>query len=232
MSPRLAPGDQAERERAVRSAKNLAVTAGAGTGKTTLLVDKILHRVLEGGVNVDRILALTFTEKAANEMRHRLRIALRRKGRLEGLEKAEIGTIHGFCSHILREFPLEAGVAPDVEVDDGTIFRRRFDAAWPKWLDRELGPAARRPRLWKEVLREVTLGDLRELALGLSSFSVPDGRRDGGPAMLAGYVKEFSAKVPKLAAALSGKAPPQKTAVGRSGSDIKRFKPSYPASRQ
>ena len=49
MSPRIAPGDQADRDRAVRSPKNLAVTAGAGTGKTTLLVDKILHRVLTAG---------------------------------------------------------------------------------------------------------------------------------------------------------------------------------------
>jgi ATP-dependent helicase/nuclease subunit A len=214
MSTRLPPGDQADRDRAVKSPKNLAVTAGAGTGKTTLLVDKILHRVLDGGVGVERILALTFTEKAANEMRHRLRIALRRQGRLEGLEKAEIGTIHGFCSHILREFPLEAGVAPDVQVDDGTVFRRRFDAAWPKWLDRELGPGARRPAMWKDVLREVKLGDLRELALGLSSFAVPEGRREGGPAMLAEYVKHHAAKVPKLAPALAGKAPPQKTIKG------------------
>lgn len=214
MSPRLAPGDQADRDRAVSSPKNLAVTAGAGTGKTTLLVDKILNRVLDGGLKVDRILALTFTEKAANEMRHRLRIALRRQGQLEGLEKAEIGTIHGFCHHILREFPLEAGVAPDVEVDEGTIFRRRFDAAWPKWLDRELGDRARRPKQWKEVLRKIKLSELRDLALGLSSFSVPDGRRDGGPAMLAEAVKELSARVPKLAPALARKAAPQKTIKG------------------
>lgn len=214
MSRRLPPGDQAERDRAIASPRNLAVTAGAGTGKTTLLVDKILHRVLQDNVKIERILALTFTEKAANEMRHRLRIALRQRDRLEGLEKAEIGTIHGFCSHLLREYPLEAGVAPDVEVDDGTIFRRRFDEAWPKWLDRELGPGARRPKLWKEVLREVKLGDLCELARGLASFSVPDTRRAGGPAKLAEYVAHYAAKVPKLAAALAGKAEPQKTIKG------------------
>ncbi|HLY10858.1 MAG TPA: UvrD-helicase domain-containing protein [Planctomycetota bacterium] len=214
MGDRLPPQDQADRDRAIRSSKNLAVTAGAGTGKTTLLVDKILHRVLADNVKIERILALTFTEKAANEMRHRLRIALRKRDRLEGLEKAEIGTIHGFCAHLLREFPLEAGVAPDVEVDDGAVFRRRFDAAWPKWLDRELGPDARRPNVWKEVLRKVTLRELRDLAVGLSSFSVPDGRRAGGPALLAGYVTEFSAKVPKLAGALAGKAEPQKSIKG------------------
>ncbi|HVR85363.1 MAG TPA: UvrD-helicase domain-containing protein, partial [Planctomycetota bacterium] len=214
MSDRLPPRDQADRDRAVRSTKNLAVTAGAGTGKTTLLIDKILHRVLNEDVPIDRILALTFTEKAANEMRHRLRIALRKRDRLEGLEKAEIGTIHGFCAHLLREFPLEAGVSPNVEVDEGAVFRRRFDAAWPKYLDRELGPDARRPNRWKEVLRDVKLEHLRDLAEGLSSFSVPDGHRGGGPALLAAFVKEYSARVPKLATALAGKAEPQKSIKG------------------
>jgi len=211
---RKPPLDQPDRDRGVASTRNVAVTAGAGTGKTTLLVDKILHRVLRDDVKIEKILALTFTEKAANEMRHRLRIKLRQIDRAEGLERAEIGTIHGFCAHLLREFPLEAGVAPDVEVDEGTIFRRRFEEAWPRWLDRELGPNARRPKAWKEVLREVKLSQLRDLAEGLAAFSVPEGRRDGGPALLATYVKELGAKVPKLKAALEGKAEPQKTIKG------------------
>ena len=148
MSPRAAPLDQADRDRAIRPGSNVAVTAGAGTGKTTLLVSRILAQV-EAGVPVDRILALTFTEKAAGEMKIRLRHELGRLGREEGLERAEIGTIHSFCAHILRQFPLEAGVSPDFEVDEGVVFRRRFEEAWPKWLDRELGPGARRPKRWK-----------------------------------------------------------------------------------
>ena len=145
MSPRAIPGDHLERRKAIESPRNLAVTAGAGTGKTTLLVDKILQKVIRENVAIDRVLALTFTEKAANEMRSRLRIELRRAGRLDGLERAEIGTIHSFCAHVLRQFPIEAGVSPDFEVDDGTVFRRRFEDQWPRWLDRELGPDARRP---------------------------------------------------------------------------------------
>jgi ATP-dependent helicase/nuclease subunit A len=205
MIERPLPGDHLERRKAIESRKNVAVTAGAGTGKTTLLVEKILHKVTEEGVDLKRILALTFTEKAANEMRQRLRIKLRAGGPLEDLPKAEIGTIHSFCAHILRQFPVEAGVAPDFEVDEGTIFRRRFEEAWPRWLDRELGHDARRPRQWKELLTKVELRTLRELAEGLASFGVPPDDRDGGVKLLSGYVKDLTPKFPKIAAALAGK---------------------------
>jgi len=92
VSPRPVPSDNADRERAITAPRNVAVTAGAGTGKTYLLVEKILHKIRVEKVPVERILALTFTEKAANEMRQRLR----QKGPIPDLEKAEIGTIHGF----------------------------------------------------------------------------------------------------------------------------------------
>ncbi|MBV8881028.1 MAG: UvrD-helicase domain-containing protein [Planctomycetaceae bacterium] len=209
MSARPVPLDQADRDRAVMAARNVAVTAGAGTGKTYLLVEKILHKVRVEKVPVERILALTFTEKAANEMRQRLR----RKGPIEGLEKAEIGTIHGFCTHLLRQYPIEAGVDPNFEVDEGTMFRRRFEEAWPRWLDRELGPKARRPRIWQDVLRKAKLKQLRELAEELCSFAIPFERQDGKP-LLDRYAKALAAKNPKLAAALEGKAAPPKTVKG------------------
>ncbi len=217
MRQRPPPPDQAERERALLSKVNLAVTAGAGTGKTTLLVDKVLHKVLEEKIKIDRILALTFTEKAANEMKLRLRRELRERGHvelLEPLERAEICTIHSYCAHILRQFPIEAGVSPDVEVDEGPVFRRRFEEAWPRWLDREIGPGARRPKQWKELLSKVKLSHLQELAESLCSFGVPDEGRGTGETLAADYVKELSAKVPKLAAALARKAEPQKTIKG------------------
>jgi ATP-dependent helicase/nuclease subunit A len=210
MSP---PGDQAARDLAVRTRKNVAVTAGAGTGKTTLLVRKILHKVLEEQVPFERILALTFTEKAANEMKIRVRNELRKRDRAQGLEKAEIGTIHSFCAHVLRQFPIEAGVAPDFEVDEGHHLRRRFEEAWPKWLDSELGPAAKRARLWRELLSRVDLGDLERLAFELSSFSVPD-ERASGRARLDGLVEDYALQVPKLADALRGLKEPQKSITG------------------
>ena len=77
------PGDKQDRDRAIESRKNLAVTAGAGTGKTTLLVRKILRKVVDEGVDLARILALTFTEKAANEMRERIRLELAARGRAQ-----------------------------------------------------------------------------------------------------------------------------------------------------
>jgi ATP-dependent helicase/nuclease subunit A len=202
-------GDQADRDRAIRSTRNLAVTAGAGTGKTTLLVEKILRKVLEEGVAIDRILALTFTEKAANEMRKRLRDRLRERDRVEGLDRAEIGTIHSFCSHILRQFPVEAGVAPDFTVDDGRVFERRFEEAWPLWLDRELGPGAKRPKQWREVLEEVDLETIRDLALGLASFSIPE-EGGGGPALLRTTARDVARDHPEYSGALAGKAPPPK----------------------
>jgi ATP-dependent helicase/nuclease subunit A len=211
MSP--LPGDQAARDLAVRTRKNVAVTAGAGTGKTTLLVRKILHKVLEEQIPFERILALTFTEKAANEMKIRVRNELRKRDRARGLERAEIGTIHSFCAHVLRQFPIEAGVAPDFEVDEGHHLRRRFEEAWPKWLDAELGPGAKRPRLWRELLSRVDLGDLERLAFGLASFSVPD-ERASGRAELDGLVEEYALRVPKLADALRGLKEPQKTITG------------------
>jgi ATP-dependent helicase/nuclease subunit A len=217
MSQRPPPPDKAERDRALVSKASLAVTAGAGTGKTTLLVAKVLHKVLEEKVDIRRILALTFTEKAALEMKVRLRRKLRELGRadlLEPLERTEICTIHSFCAHLLRQFPIEAGVSPDVEIDEGTVFRRLFDEAWPKWLDRELGPRARRPNVWKELLAKVKLNELRDLAERLCEFGVPEDRRGNGEAMMADHVKTLSVKVPKLAAALAGKAEPQKTIKG------------------
>ncbi len=203
------PGDHLERRKALESPRNLAVMAGAGTGKTTLLVDKIVRKVVEEEVPIDRILALTFTEKAANELRERVRKALRERGREAGIDRAEIGTIHGFCAHVLRQFPVEAGVRPDFQADEGTAFRRMFEEAWPRWLDRELGPRARRPRVWQEVLREVELGDLRELARGLASLTFPEPRNDGAKTLRI-FAAHAASEAPELADALAGKGPPPK----------------------
>jgi ATP-dependent helicase/nuclease subunit A len=202
------PADQADRERALASRKNVAVTAGAGTGKTTLLVSKVVRKVVEEGLELKHLLALTFTEKAAGEMRQRIREQLEKAGRSEGLDRAEIGTIHSFCAHVLRQFPVEAGVAPDFEVDEGAAFRRLFDRAWPRWLDGELGPGSRRGKRWSAVLRKVKIGTLRELALGLASFGIPDDRADA-PEVLERLAAEASeGATPELAAALRGKGPP------------------------
>jgi ATP-dependent helicase/nuclease subunit A len=105
--------------------KHISVTAGPGSGKTTVLVERYLHILREQRPNIDQIVAITFTNRAANEMRERLRDNLNRilnesserdrprwlsyKRTLDG---AVITTIHGFCARLLREFPVEAGVDP------------------------------------------------------------------------------------------------------------------------
>ena len=105
--------------------RHLSVSAGPGAGKTKVLVERYLHILRTQKVSVDNIVAITFTNRAANEMRERVRNEidlllsatsgperqrwLRHKRALEG---AVITTIHGFCSRILHEFPVEANVDP------------------------------------------------------------------------------------------------------------------------
>ncbi len=101
------------------------MTAGPGSGKTTVLVERYLHILCERNLSIDQIVAITFTNRAANEMRERLRERLnqilqtasgeerkRWLGYKRTLDGAVITTIHGFCARLLREFPVEAGVDP------------------------------------------------------------------------------------------------------------------------
>src|SRR3979409_1643570 len=103
----------------------LSITAGPGSGKTFVLVERYLEILRTKKVSVDSIVAITFTNRAANEMRQRVRERidallrategserqtwLRHKRALEG---AVITTIHGFCSRLLHEFPVEANINP------------------------------------------------------------------------------------------------------------------------
>ncbi len=111
---------------------DVCVTAGAGSGKTLVLAHRYLHILRTGTVGVPGIVAITFTEKAAREMRDRIRAycdheirsarndeELRKwRAHKRDLEGARISTIHGFCSGILREHPVEAGVDPVFSVKD------------------------------------------------------------------------------------------------------------------
>ena len=103
------------------SSSAIAVTAGAGSGKTLSLVGRYLH-LLEQGYPIRAILAITFTEKAAREMRSRIRNALSsiHPSSLilypSNLDSARIGTIHSLCAELLRAHPAEAGLDPAFEV--------------------------------------------------------------------------------------------------------------------
>ena len=96
---------------------DLLLDAGAGSGKTSVLVERFVRSVLEDGVDVGAILTITFTEKAAAEMRDRIRRRLRELGADEAARATEgafISTIHGFCARVLRAHALAAGLDPRV----------------------------------------------------------------------------------------------------------------------
>jgi ATP-dependent helicase/nuclease subunit A len=126
-----------EQSRAVdRRDGSLLVRAGAGTGKTTVLVERFVLAVTEDGAEVDSILAITFTEKAAAEMMSRVRARFLELGRRDDARAAEtawISTIHGLCSRILRAHALSAGIDPSFrvldEVEAERIAADAFDGA-------------------------------------------------------------------------------------------------------
>ena len=100
---------------------DLLLDAGAGSGKTSVLVERFARAVLEDGVAVSSILTITFTEKAAAELRDRIRSRLRELGASEqarATEGAFISTIHGFCARVLRVDALTAGLDPNFVVLD------------------------------------------------------------------------------------------------------------------
>jgi ATP-dependent helicase/nuclease subunit A len=126
-----------EQQRAAVEAKGeVFVSAGAGTGKTAVLVERFARAVCDEGLDVESILVITYTEKAAGELRTRIRARLveaRRPDLSRALDGAWISTIHGFCHRLLRSHPFAAGVDPRFRVLDdsqGRVLRSEaFDAA-------------------------------------------------------------------------------------------------------
>jgi ATP-dependent exoDNAse (exonuclease V) beta subunit len=146
------PVDHVERDRVRKDLDtSFVLEAGAGTGKTTLLVDRILALVLSGRVRLDQIAAVTFTENAATTMKLRIREGLERaraehtgveRGRaaaaLDTLERAPISTIHALATALLQERPLECGVLPGFRVADEAEADVLFAEAWSDWLNERL----------------------------------------------------------------------------------------------
>ena len=172
------PQDNSERQRIANSLdETLFVEAGAGTGKTTSLVDRIIELVGSGTTTLDRVAAITFTEAAAAELRDRIRTELEtaannanlsddrrglcRQG-VEQLDNAAIQTLHSFAAALLQERPLEAGLPPSFETMDAIESELDFDAAWTQWIDAALDDPALQPHF----LMTLSLGlENRRLAL-------------------------------------------------------------------
>ena len=219
------PADEPERRLASTTFdRNVVVTAGAGTGKTTLLVERCINLLMRrepAPVRVTELVALTFTNKAANEMKARLRDHLealaktgaprpgpavdggteetdtlckrygltpddvrdRARTALADLERAQIGTIHGFAASLLRLYPLETGLDPAFREGDDRLLRRHFDTSWGLWLDGELSDVGPRTGEWKQVLARLRLEQIGELARGLCAENVElEGVRRAGVA--------------------------------------------------
>ena len=110
-----------EQQRAIEASGLVFVSAGAGTGKTTVLVERFCRAVIERGLPVDSLLVITYTDRAAGELRARIRSTLQEKGRPDlarELDGAWISTIHGFCNRLLRQNAVAAGVDPRFRVLD------------------------------------------------------------------------------------------------------------------
>ena len=144
------PDQEARDAIRTRLDETLFVEAAAGTGKTTALVERIVEVLRRGEGTLEDIVAVTFTEKAAGEMKLRLRAEIEKARAapdttageranlelaLEQLELAHIGTIHGFCADLLRERPIEAGVDPSFQVAAEDEAGRLLDTAFQDWFE-------------------------------------------------------------------------------------------------
>ena len=181
--------DQGTRDRIANELDTtLLIEAAAGTGKTTALVNRIVAVIGSGRTTLDRIIAVTFTEKAAGELKLRLRSEIERtrqdpktppdrvallQASLPHLEQARIGTIHSFCADLLHERPVEAGVDPLFQVaaedEGGVLLARAFD----RWFEAALAdpkPAVRRILRRRESRRDGPRAILRRAARELSEW--------------------------------------------------------------
>ena len=141
--------DSAQRRAIIENLEqNYFVEAGAGSGKTHSLVGRIIALVESGTATMEEVTAITFTRKAAGELKERLQIELekavgeatdeagknRLKTALEQLDRCFIGTIHSFCSSILRERPVEAGLDPNFTTIEGLEERLLERQAWDSFI--------------------------------------------------------------------------------------------------
>jgi ATP-dependent helicase/nuclease subunit A len=163
-----------EQEAAIAAAgRATMVEAGAGSGKTGVMVERYCRLACEEGVPLDSILTITFTEKAAAELRQRIRAELAARAAAGSERAAELGaalgnawivTIHGFCHRLLAAHPVAAGVDPRFRVLDeaeaARAAREAFEEALEELLEGEGGGAA------EETLAAYGIEALRGMVAG------------------------------------------------------------------
>lgn len=235
--------------------QNMVVEAGAGTGKTRLLIERLCLALVAQGMAAEKLVALTFTEKAAAEIKNRLidklqhliacilehkaddsgTLALlwahcpvdpqdekahqkaeeemlrRMQEALAHLDRSAIGTIHSFCGDILRAYPLEAGLSPNAQIDQGARASRLFEAKWNTFLDKELGVQAPRAEEWKAVLQKISLDDIKSFASELCKGNIDAYDYFSHADLLAKYCLERAARAEELSTAfMEGVKKPRK----------------------
>lgn len=137
-----------ERQEAAKTrlGQDVCVVAGPGSGKTRVLTERIRYLIEQMGVPPKGILAITFTEKAANEIKERVEKAVG-----EAAEQVQVGTLHGLCFRLLREHALRAGLDPAVELWDEDESSRELRAA----VEEELNAAAQNEKATLRALLNV-----------------------------------------------------------------------------
>ncbi|MDW7651362.1 MAG: UvrD-helicase domain-containing protein [Bacillota bacterium] len=184
--------EQAREAIRTRLDKTFLVEAGAGSGKTTSLVGRMTALIASGSCRMENLAAVTFTRKAAGELRERFQEKLekayqtetdsaKKERLLEGLSKLDrafIGTIHSFCSRLLRERPVEAGMSPDFTEIEGLEEQLLAQAAWEEYL---LEVRFLHPHLLEKIRAiDVTPQDLKSAYLDLILY--PDVELNAPPA--------------------------------------------------
>lgn len=172
----------AEQRTAVeRSGQDVCVVAGPGSGKTRVLVERFAWLVERNGIDPSRILAITFTEKAARMMKRRLveRFAGRTRLR-EAIERAWVMTIDAFCTRLLKENAIEAGLAPDFSVLDEAAANRMRREATEAALDELFGARPAEMRRLLEALALSTSDDGRQIDLAQCLLEVHESMRLAG----------------------------------------------------
>jgi ATP-dependent exoDNAse (exonuclease V) beta subunit len=173
--------------------ETLVVEAAAGTGKTTALVGRMLAVLAQGRARISELVAVTFTEKAAGELKLRLRQAVEQARKSAGaeeashldaalrkLEEAHVTTIHGFCAELLRERPVEAGIDPLFKVMTESQSARLFNGVFERWLQETLADPPEgvrrllRRRAWPSE-EEGSVEGLRRAGLDLAEWRDFDG---------------------------------------------------------
>ncbi len=163
--------------------RNLFVEAGAGSGKTSMLVERVEQLVLRDGIPMDQIAAVTFTERAGAELRDRMRAGLERavseetdaerreraEAALDALDSAAIGTLHSFAQRILSEHPIEAGIPPLVEVLDEVGSSVAFESRWTQLRNDLVDSEEMAPTLELALAAGITLVHVRSLITKLNS---------------------------------------------------------------